>query len=66
MPSRFAGALVVVGAAVALCAVGYRQMRSKPVLHEATPAACSQQAIKEIGDITERAIQSSRCARLLK
>jgi hypothetical protein len=66
MPSKFAGTLVVAGAAIALCVVGYRQMTAKPVQHEATPASCTPKSIKGIGDITERAIQSSNCAQLLK
>jgi hypothetical protein len=66
MPSRFAGALVVAGAAVALCLVGYRQMTTQPVLHEATPTSCMPESIKGIADITARAIQSSKCAQLVK
>jgi hypothetical protein len=66
MRSKFASALVVVGAACALCVVGYRQMTSKPVLHEVTPASCTPESIKSIANITERAIQSSKCAQLGK
>jgi hypothetical protein len=66
MPSRFAGALVVAAAAIALCVVGYRQMTTTPARHEATQASCTAESIKDIGDITERAIQSSKCAQLLK
>jgi hypothetical protein len=66
MPSKFAGALVVAGAAIALCVVGYRQMTTKPMPREATQAACTPESIKGIGDITERAIQSSKCAQLVK
>jgi hypothetical protein len=66
MRSKFVGPLVVAGAAVALCVVGYRQMTSKPVLHEVTPASCTSEAIKSIVNITERAIQSSKCAQPAK
>jgi hypothetical protein len=62
MRSKFAGPLVTIAAAIALCVVGYRQITSKPALHEVTPAACTPEAIKNIADITERAIQSSKCA----
>jgi hypothetical protein len=66
MPSKFARPLIVVVAAIALCVVGYRQMTTKPVLHEVTPAACTPEAIKSIVNITERAIQSSKCAQPAK
>jgi hypothetical protein len=66
MRSKFAGPLVVACAAIALGVVGYRQMTSKPVLHDVTPASCSPEAIKNIANITERAIQSSKCAQSVK
>ena len=66
MPSKVAGALVVGAAAAALCVVGYRQTTTTPARHEATPASCTPQSIKDIGDITERAIQSAKCAQPLK
>lgn len=62
MRSKFAGPLLAIAAAIALCVVGYRQMTSKPALHEVTPAACTPDAIRSIADITARAIQSSKCA----
>jgi hypothetical protein len=66
MRSKFAGPLVVVGATIALCVIGYRQMTSKPVLHEVTPVSCTPESIKSITNITERAIQSSKCAQIAK
>jgi hypothetical protein len=49
-------------ASAALVVTGYREINSKPQLHVVTPAGCTQEAIKAIDSITERAIQSSRCA----
>ncbi len=58
--------LAVAVAAIVLCVLGYRQMTAKPVQHETTQVACTPEAIKGIVDITERAIQSSRCAQRVK
>ena len=58
--------LALAGAAVVLCLLGYRQMTAKPAQHETTQAACTPAAIKGIVDITERAIQWSRCAQGVK
>ena len=66
MRPKFAGALIMVCATVAVCVVGYRQMTTKPVLHAVTPANCTPEAIKGIVNITERAIQSSKCAQPVK
>jgi len=58
--------LVVAAAAMVVCVLGYRQMTATPARHETTQAACTPEAIKAIVDITERAIQSSRCAQRVK
>lgn len=49
-------------AAVALVFTGYKEMNRKPQVHAVNDDACTQQAIKGIDNITERAIQSSKCA----
>jgi len=66
MQSKFARPLIVAAAAIALCVVGYRQMTTKPVLHQVTQASCTPESIKRIVNITERAIQSSKCAQSAK
>jgi hypothetical protein len=58
--------LVVAAAAIVVCLLGYRQMTAKPVPHATTQAGCTPEAVKGIVDITERAIQSSRCAQRVK
>jgi len=58
--------LALAGAAIVLCVLGYRQMTVKPVPHQTTQPACTPEAVKAIVDITERAIQSSRCAQRVK
>jgi entry exclusion lipoprotein TrbK len=49
-------------AAVALIFTGYKEINRKPQQHAVNDAACTQDAIKRIDNITERAIQSSKCA----
>jgi hypothetical protein len=62
MHAKFARPLIVIAATIALCVVAYQQMTETPVLHEATQASCTPEAIKRIVNITERAIHSSKCA----
>jgi entry exclusion lipoprotein TrbK len=54
--------VLVAVAAVALVVTGYKEMNRKPQVHAVNDSACTQQAIKGIDNITERAIQSSKCA----
>lgn len=49
-------------AAVALVITGYQEINAKPQAHEVSENGCTAQAIKDIDNITERAIQSSKCA----
>jgi len=49
-------------AAAALVFTGYKEISRKPQPHVVDDAGCTQQAIKDIDNITERAIQSSKCA----
>lgn len=49
-------------ATAALVVTGYKEMNSKPQLHAVDSASCTSDAIKRIDSITERAIQSSKCA----
>jgi hypothetical protein len=58
--------ILVACATAALVIVGYREMSSKPVPHVVDQASCTQEAIKSINSITERAIQSANCAQLGK
>jgi entry exclusion lipoprotein TrbK len=53
----------MVCAGAALVFTGYKEFSRKPELHAVNEAACTPQAIKSIDNITERAIQSSKCAR---
>lgn len=61
MQSRFNWILLVCAAA-ALAITGYREISRKPQMHVVNEANCSPEAIKGIANITERAIQSSKCA----
>jgi hypothetical protein len=61
MQTKFNWFLMAV-AAVALIFTGYREISSKPQAHAVSEAGCTPQAIKGIANITERAIQSSKCA----
>jgi hypothetical protein len=49
-------------AAAALVVTGYKEMTRKPQSHAVDEAGCAPDAIKNIDNITERAIQSSQCA----
>ncbi|MYM34350.1 entry exclusion lipoprotein TrbK [Duganella sp. FT94W] len=49
-------------AAAALAVTAYQQLGGKPQPHVVNDAGCTPEAIKRINNITERAIQSSRCA----
>lgn len=53
-------------AAAGLVVTGYKEMNSKPQAHTVDSISCTPQAIKSIDSITERAIQSSKCAQLGK
>jgi entry exclusion lipoprotein TrbK len=53
-------------ATAALVVTGYKEMTSKPQVHTVDNASCTADAIKSIDSITERAIQSSKCAQLPK
>lgn len=66
MRSKFAGALVIAGAAVALGVAGVHQMKATPALHDTAQASCTPEAVKRIADITERAIQASKCAQAVR
>ncbi|NYE60578.1 entry exclusion lipoprotein TrbK [Duganella sp. 1224] len=55
-------AVLLAVAAVALVFTGYKELNRKPQPHPVNDGACTQEAIKNIDNITERAIQSSRCA----
>jgi hypothetical protein len=54
--------ILLIVATIALVFTGYRELNSKPQIHAVNDDACTQEAIKAIGSITERAVQSSRCA----
>jgi entry exclusion lipoprotein TrbK len=54
--------VLLICAAVGLVFTGYKEMNSKPQAHVVNDGACTQEAIKQINSITERAIQSSKCA----
>lgn len=54
--------IIMACAAAGLIVTGYKEIRSKPQLHAIDGASCSQEAIKRIDSITERAIQSAKCA----
>jgi entry exclusion lipoprotein TrbK len=53
-------------ATAALVVTGYKEMNRKPQAHTVDNASCTADAIKQIDSITERAIQSSKCAQLPK
>jgi entry exclusion lipoprotein TrbK len=53
-------------ATAALVVTGYKEMTSKPQARTVDSASCTPDAIKHIDSITERAIQSSKCAQLVK
>lgn len=55
-------AMLLAIAAVALVVTGYQEINAKPQQHEVSDNGCAAQAIKKIDSITERAIQSSKCA----
>lgn len=65
MPRRVNWVLLVCAAA-ALIFTGYKQISSKPQQHIVDDAGCTPEAIKRIDNITERAIQSSKCAQRTK
>ena len=50
-------------AVVLLSAWAWHQLGKKPKVPEATTANCSQEAIRAVNDVVERAILSGRCAR---
>lgn len=47
---------------IGLGTVAYIQMSSKPKLYQPSEATCKEDAIKQITNITERAILASKCA----
>ncbi|MYM25831.1 hypothetical protein GTP46_24690 [Duganella sp. FT135W] len=53
-------------AAAGLVVTGYKEINSKPQPHAVDSTSCTPDAIKSIDSITERAIQSSKCAQLGK
>lgn len=53
-------------AAAGLVVTGYKEINSKPQARTVDNASCTPAAIKSIDSITERAIQSSKCAQLGK
>jgi len=53
-------------ATAALVVTGYKEMSARPQAHTVDNASCTPDAIKRIDSITERAIQSSKCAQLPK
>lgn len=55
-------AVLLAVAAVALVFTGYKELNRKPQAHAVNDSACTQEGIKSIDNITERAIQSSKCA----
>jgi entry exclusion lipoprotein TrbK len=59
--TRFNCVLLVL-ASVALVFTGYREMSSRPQQHVVNEVGCTAEAIKSIDNITERAVQSSKCA----
>ncbi len=58
--------ILMVCAAAALVFTGYREMRREPQIHIVDDAGCTPAAIKSIDNITERAIQSSKCSQRAK
>ena len=50
-------------AVVLLSAWAWRQLGKTPVVPVATPANCTQEAIRAVADPVERAILSGQCAR---
>jgi hypothetical protein len=54
--------VLLVCASAALVFTGYKEMSSKPQQHVVSQAGCTAEAIRSIDNITERAIQSSKCA----
>jgi entry exclusion lipoprotein TrbK len=61
MQTRFNWILLAC-ATVALVVTGYKELSAKPQLHAVNEAGCTADAIKSIASITERAVQSSKCA----
>ncbi|HEX5342068.1 MAG TPA: hypothetical protein VFX55_06210 [Duganella sp.] len=53
-------------AAAGLVVTGYKEINAKPQARTVDIASCTPDAIKRIDSITERAIQSSKCAQLTK
>ena len=58
--------LLMACAAAGLIVTGYKEMQRKPQVHAVDQASCTPEAIKSIDTITERAIQSAKCAQLGK
>lgn len=54
--------ILLLCAAVGLAFTGYQEVNSKPRVRAVDQASCTADAIKRIDSITERAIQSAKCA----